>query len=94
MKYWNIIQIKQNLPEVLQRIADCKKIADAQLFLYQCLVQQCVFETTHPDVDNGIWTTAEFMTEVWNNYKRNLEEAKFLQARVDSLKNNFGVRNT
>lgn len=94
MKYWNIIQIKQNLPEVLQRIADCKKIADAQLFLYQCLVKQCVYETTHPDVDNGIWTTAEFMTEVWNNYKRNLEEAKFLQERVDSLKNNFGVRNT
>lgn len=94
MKYWNIIQIKQNLPEVLQRIADCKKMADAQLFLYQCLVQQCVFETTHPDIDNGIWTTAEFMAEVWNNYKRNLEEAKFLQERVDSLKNNFGVRNT
>lgn len=94
MKYWNIIQIKQNLPEVLQRIADCKKIADAQLYLYRCLVQQCIFETTHPDVDNGIWTTEEFMKEVWNNYKRNLEEAKFLQERVDSLKNNFGVRNT
>lgn len=94
MKYWNIIQIKQNLPEVLQRITDCKKIADAQLSLYRCLVQQCIYETTHPDVDNGIWTTEEFMTEVWNGYKRNLEEAKFLQERVDSLKNNFGIRNT
>ena len=87
MKTYNLIQIKENLPNVIERIADCKKIANAQLFLYQCLVQQCIYETTHPDIDNGIWTSGELMTEVWNNYKHNLAEAEYLQKLVDQLKN-------
>lgn len=88
MKTYNLIQVKENLPEILTNIKTCREIAKAQLWLYQCLVKQCVYETTHPDIDNGIWTTAEFMTEVWNNYKRNLEEAEYLQKLVDQLKNN------
>lgn len=88
MKAYSLIQVKENLPEILTNIKTCRAIAGAQLWLYQCLVQQCVYETTHPDIDNGIWTTAEFMTEVWNNYKRNLEEAEYLQKLVDQLKNN------
>ena len=86
-KPYDLIQVKQNLPETLQRIEDCKKIAASELWLYRCLVQQCIYETTHPNTDNGVWTTAEFMTETWNNYKRNIEEAQYLEKLVAQLKN-------
>lgn len=88
MKPYNLMQVKENLPEILKTIKSKKAIAAAELWLYQCLVKQCVYETTHPDVENDVWTTAEFMTETWNNYKRNLEEAEYLQKLVDQLKNN------
>lgn len=94
MKTYNLMQVKENLPEILTRIKQCKQIADGELFLYRCLVQQCIFETTHPEIDNGFWTTKEFMTETWNNYKRNLEEAEYLQKLVNQLKNDSIVANT
>lgn len=86
MRFYNLMQVKENLPEILERIASCKKMADAQLFLYRCLVQQCIFETTHPDVDYGVWTTESFMAETWNNYKSYIEEANYLQKMVDAVR--------
>lgn len=92
MKYYNLIQVKENLSDVIDRIEDCKKMADAELFLYRCLVQQCIFETIHPDADYGIWTTKEFMAETWNNYKSHVEEAEYLQSMVDEIKNDSTVK--
>ena len=88
MHKYSLMQVKENLPNILDTIETKKKLADAELWLYRCLVQQCVWETTHPDADYGIWTTKEFMQETWQNYKRYLEEAEYLESLVRQLQNN------
>lgn len=85
MQQYSLMQVKENLPDILDTIETKKKLASAELWLYQCLIQQCVWETTHPEADYGVWTTAEFMAETWRNYKQDLEEAKYLEDLVRQL---------
>ena len=86
---YNLIQVKQHLPEVLEWIRIDKEIAKDSLWLYQILVQQCIYETTHPEADFGVQTTEEFMRKTWNDYKENLAEAKHLQSLVDKVKDDL-----
>lgn len=91
MKTYNLIQVKENLPEILDRIAECKKLARSHLFVYHMCVQDCIYETTHEWFDGGEFTTYEFMTDLWNKYLNFLAEAEYLQKLVDQLKNDLSV---
>lgn len=92
MKTYNLIQVKENLPEILDRIAECKKLAKSHLFVYQMLVQDCIYETTHPWYDGGEMTSYEFMTDVWNKYLNFIAEAEYLQKMVAQLENDTSIR--
>ena len=94
MRKYSLEQVKQNLPEILQLIEDKKLLAKGELWLYQCLIQECIWESTHERKEPSAWTNAAFMAETWKNYKRYSLEVTYLKSLIKQLENNPAVLNS
>lgn len=85
MKDYNVIYAKEHLPEIIEEIQSYKEMADAELFLYRCLIDDCVYETTHEGVDFGCWTNEDFVIETYNNYISHIERVKYLENLIEKI---------
>ena len=84
-RYKTIREVKQNLPQIVDRISSCKKafnIATMNLEKMQTLMAD---EMSNPDKDYGWWTSAEAYAKVLNNQAKYLEEIDYLQRLLNLL---------
>ena len=79
--------IKEQLPEMLEEIQHCKKMANVHLTMYQYMIAQCIREAVDPDYIGGYWTTQEAMDETYANYQDALARKKHLEWVVKNIKN-------
>lgn len=84
-RYKTIREVKQNLPQIVDRISSCKKafdIATMNLEKMQTLITE---EISDPDKDYGWWTSAEAYAKVLYNQAKYLEEIEYLQKLLNLL---------
>lgn len=85
MKHYKTInEVKQNLPEIIDRINACKIYFDCSTMMLKMMQDLCVEETTK-DVDYGWWTTMEAYAETLRNQMDYLAEIEYLQGLVKRL---------
>ena len=84
--YKTLTEAKQHLPEIVDRINDCKIMFDACTMMLSDIQRWCVEETVDPTKDHGRWTTLEAYTETFKNQMSFMAEIEYLQSIVDKIK--------
>lgn len=88
--YKTISEVKQNLPEILDRINTCKRQFDSCTILLAKIQRWCVEESVDPTKDYGWWTTlsayAKFV-KIQMQYFAELEYLNDLLERLPQYKN-------
>ena len=82
--YKTINEVKQNLPEITDRINDCKIMFDSATIILEDIQRWCVDKTIN-NTDHGWWTTLEAYAETIRNQMNYLAEIEYLQGLVDKL---------
>lgn len=89
--YKTINEVKQNLPEIIDRINDCKIMFDSATMMLEDMQRWCVDESVGNN-NHGWWTTLKAYAETLKNQMQYLAEIEYLQGLVDKLpqyKNNI-----
>lgn len=89
--YKNVNEVKQNLPEILDRIDTCKMYFDCATMMLEDMQRWCVEETIDPTKDYGWWTTLKAYAETLRNQMNYLAEIEYLTGllkRLPQYKNN------
>lgn len=86
-RYKTISEVKQNVPEIVDRINTCKMLFDCAKMMLEGMQRACVFELTHPEYDGGWWTTIESYTETFRNQMDYLAEIEYLDGLLKRLPN-------
>ena len=82
--YRTINEVKQNLPEIVDRINDCKVMFDSATLMLRDMQRWCVEESVS-GVDHGWWTTLGAYAETVRNQMDYLAEIEYLQGLVEKL---------
>lgn len=86
MKHYKTInEVKQNLPEIIDRINDCKTMFDCATIMLENMQRWCIDECVSPDHDYGWWTSLSAYAETVKNQMNYLAEIEYLQGLVDKL---------
>lgn len=85
--YRTITEVKQNLPEIIDRISDCKTMFDSATIMLSDIQRWCVEETISPNINHGWWTTLGAYTETLRNQMEYLAEMEYLQGLLNKLPN-------
>jgi len=80
-----VTELKQRLPEVLDRIDHCKLMYNVYTKLLQRMREYCIKECVDETIDFGWFTTKGAYMEVLRNRFDKDAEAKHLQGLVDKL---------
>lgn len=83
--YKTVNEVKQNLPEILKRINDCKLFVECDIMLLAGAQRLCIDEYTHPERDHGWWTTIGAHTEILKNQMQHQAELEYLKGLVRRL---------
>lgn len=86
-RYTTVNEVKRCLPEILDRINDCKIMFDAATIMLESMQEWCVDECVHPNHDHGWWTTRKAYAETFRNQMDCLAELEYLQGLVNRLPN-------
>lgn len=82
--YRTINEVKQNLPEIIDRINDCKVMFDSATLMLKDMQRWCVDESVSA-ADHGWWTTLGAYAETVRNQMDYLAEIEYLQGLVEKL---------
>lgn len=82
--YKTINEVKQNLPEIIDRINDYKVMFDSATLMLEDMQRWCVDETIN-NKDYGWWTTLKAYAETVKNQMDYLAEIEYLQGLVNKL---------
>ncbi len=82
--YKTINEVKQNLPEIIDRINDCKIMFDSATIMLKDMQRWCVDETVN-GTDHGWWTTLKAYAETLKNQMQWYAEIEYLQGLVNKL---------
>lgn len=93
MQQYSLMQVKENLPEILDLIKFYKKLANIHLWLYYSLIRSACYEDLYPQTDYGWWTTEKSIFEAYKCYRQDSDEAKYLEYLIQQLKNNSTTLN-
>lgn len=86
MKYYATInEVKQDLPNIIERINDLKNFFDIVTMQLEQIQRWCVDECVHPEHDYGYWTTLEAYAEMYKNQMDYLAEIEYLQRLLKKL---------
>lgn len=92
MKHYKTVnEVKEHLPEILERINDLKIYFDIATMMLEDMQNWCVDECIHPEHDYGWWTTAKAYSETLLNQVSYLTEIEYLTGllkRLPQYKNN------
>lgn len=88
MHKYSLMQIKENLPEILDLIKFYKKTANVHLWLYYSLISSAYNEDLFPQTNYGWWTTEKSIFEAYKCYRQDSDEVKYLECLIQQLKNN------
>lgn len=84
-RYKTINEVKQDLPNIIERINDCKIMFDCSTIILEGMQRMCVDECTTPDGNHGWWTTIGAYAETVRNQMDYLAEIEYLQGLVNKL---------
>jgi hypothetical protein len=90
--YATVNEVKRDLPNILQRINDCKTMFDCGTIMLEDMQRWCVDECTHLNHDYGWWTTLKAYSETVKNQMQYLAEIEYLQGlliKLPDYKNNI-----
>lgn len=82
--YKTLNQVKQDLPQIIDRINTCKVMFDCSTMMLKDMERWCVTETTE-NIDHGWWTTLPAYAETVKNQMSYLAEIEYLQSLVDKI---------
>lgn len=85
LHYKTINEAKQHLPEIIDRINDCKIFFDCATMLLRDMQRWCVQEAVDPTKDYGWWTSLKAYAETVKNQMAYLSEMEYLQGVVDKI---------
>lgn len=86
MKHYKTVkEVKQNLPEILERIDTCKLLFDCATMILKDMERWCVEETIDPTVNHGWWTTVKAYSETVKNQVQYLSEIEYLTSLLNRL---------
>lgn len=83
--YKTLNEVKQNLPEIIDRINTCKIMFDCSTMFMEDMERWCVEETINESVNHGWWTTLKAYSETLKNQMQYLSEMEYLQNLVDKI---------
>lgn len=83
--YKTVGELKQNLPQVLERIKHCRLLADTEMCIMQLGIEMFIKELTS-DYDYGWFSSHNAVAESYKNMCLYRQEAEYLQGLVDKLK--------
>ena len=83
--YKTLNEVKQNLPDIIDRINDLKLFFDIATLTLKDMERWCVEETIDESVDYGWWTTLGAYAETVKNQMRYLSEIEYLQGLVEKI---------
>lgn len=83
--YKTVKEVKENLPEILERIKHCRLIAETESYIMQLGIKMFVWEFKW-SVDLGWEASYKAAQESYKNWFLYLQEAEYLQGLVDKLK--------
>lgn len=83
--YKTVTEVKQNLPEILDRINTCKELFNCATKKLKLIQKWCVDECAHPEHNYGNWTSLETYSKILINQMNYLAEMEYLQGLVDKL---------
>lgn len=84
-RYKTIREVKQNLPQIVDRISSCKKALDFATMNLEKMQTLIIDEMSNPDKDYGWWTSEEAYAKVLSNEAKYLEEIDYLQRLLNLL---------
>lgn len=84
-KYKTIREVKQNLPEILDRLATCKKNDRITTFLLKDIQDSIIEELTNPDVDYGWITSEQYYNLILEFHTATIIEIKYLNKILKQL---------
>lgn len=90
--YATVNEVKRDLPNILQRINDCKTMFDCATIMLENMQAWGIDESIHPDHDYGWWTTLKAYAETVKNQMQYLAEIEYLQGllvKLPDYKNNI-----
>ena len=86
MKHYKTVnEVKQNLPEILDRIDTCKIYFDCATMMLKDMERWCVEETTNESINYGWWTSLRAYSETVKNQIQYLSEIEYLTGLLDRL---------
>ena len=86
MKHYKTVnEVKQNLPEILERINDLKIYFDLATMMLKGMEKWCVEESTNESVNHGWWTTLKAYSETVKNQIQYLSEIEYLTGLLNRL---------
>lgn len=83
--YKTISEVKQSLPEILDRIDTCKIYFDSATMMLEDMQRWCVEEISDTKKDYGWWTTLKAYAETLRNQMDYLAEIEYLTGLVNRL---------
>lgn len=86
-RYTTVNEVKQNLPEILDRINTCKIYFDCATIMLEGMQEQTLYGLTHPNFNGGWWTTIEAYAETFRNQMDYLAEIEYLSGLLKRLPN-------
>lgn len=86
MKHYRTInEVKEDLPNIISRINDCKNMFDCSTMMLEGMQRLCVDECVHPEHNHGWWTTIGAYAETVKNQMYYLAEIEYLQGLINKL---------
>lgn len=83
--YTTINQVKQNLPEIIDRISTCKKRFDSCTILLEKIQNWCVEEAVDSTKDYGWWTTLNAYAKYLKIQMEAYAEMEYLKGLVGKI---------
>lgn len=84
-KYNTLTEVKEHLPEILDRIDTCRQIADSLLLSYRLSCDFCVYNSCHEDQIGTQFTTLDYMKATYDTYEETLDEIEYLNKLLDLI---------
>lgn len=84
-QYKTVNEVKEHLPEILDRINACKLFFDCGTIMLEEMQNMCVRELTDPNYDGGWWTTTKAYAETLRNQTEWFAEIEYLTRLIKRL---------
>lgn len=84
-RYKTVNEVKQNLPEILDRISTCKRQFNSCTMILAKIRCWCVEETVDPTKDYGWWTTLSAYAKFVKIQMQYFAELEYLNDLLDRL---------